>query len=141
MSHASGEAFCVMPGCMVTPDERIEQPLCASHAISVYMEVKAFASRHPIRQHAKRPGRNTLNEPGSVYFMDIDGLIKIGFSTNVPQRAKQLGGTVLATMAGTRKVERQMHARYGHLWIEGEYFQPDPELMAEIERLRVSDLT
>jgi hypothetical protein len=62
--------------------------------------------------------------------------VKIGTSTNVPARIKQLEATykrplaLLGTMEGDRDEEQAVHARFAHLRFgRTEQFRPAPELM------------
>jgi len=79
--------------------------------------------------------------PGYVYFLESadTGLIKIGFSTNVEQRARaieSMGGSavrLLATKPGTFKTERRLHRRFAAWRTRGEWFEPNPALLDLIE--------
>jgi hypothetical protein len=73
-----------------------------------------------------------------VYFADCQGLIKIGFSTNVQQRMKQITGRLIVAAPGTKDDERAMHHRFGEYWVQGEYFSRGPKLMAYIDTLRAA---
>ena len=143
MAHVSGEEFCVMPKCRAEPHDLIAVPLCARHAMRVYGEMKELAESRPVPRPAvtslgdPSPRRNSNREPGSVYFMRIGQTIKIGFSTNVKQRARALGADeVLATMPGTRALEKTLHAKFGPYWLRGEYYEPAPELLAYIAKIK-----
>lgn len=80
-----------------------------------------------------------------VYFIQSGhaGPIKIGYSTNpVQQRlaALQTGHPeplrVLAEVEGDRSVEADLHQRFRRHRMKGEWFRPDPELIAFIAVLR-----
>lgn len=75
-----------------------------------------------------------------VYFAQAPttGAIKIGFTSDVHRRIRQIRPRVelLALMHGGRSWERQMHDRFAHLRIEGEWFQPADELINFIESLK-----
>lgn len=69
------------------------------------------------------------------------GPVKIGFSSDVEARQKQLEATygrplaLLATIEGGREEERAIHDRFAHLRLGGtEQFRPTPELMAFLGR-------
>lgn len=77
-----------------------------------------------------------------VYFVERDGFVKIGTTTNLARRLRDLarGGaimpqgmtigpmTVLATMPGTRRNEAFLHQRFAHLRLEGEWFLLEDEI-------------
>lgn len=94
---------------------------------------KAKAVRRSIREILK-------NRPGEIYFirMGQDGPIKIGFSGNVATRfaGLQIGCphelSLLGRMPGGLDDERRLHARFDALRIRGEWFRPEPELLAFI---------
>ena len=71
-----------------------------------------------------------------VYFMRRERLIKIGTTCNLKQRAQQLNATVLARVPGGYTEEAQMHARFASLRTHGEWFEPGPELLELINRIR-----
>lgn len=80
-----------------------------------------------------------------IYFIQAEnGPIKIGRAVNVERRlaALQVGSPVplklMTTAQGTFRLERQLHDQFNHLRLHGEWFRPDRELMALIERI-VSD--
>ncbi len=77
------------------------------------------------------------DQKGFVYFVEAVGLarVKIGFSDDPPARLRQLatGSAVplklLAQTPGTVALEKQLHNRFGHLRIEGEWFHATRELL------------
>src|SRR5690606_33087050 len=122
------ENYCAMPDCDKQRANGMTLPICAEHTRQVYMETKSLlelakriyppdVAAGPTK--SKRAKRNTLDEPGEVYFLLIgEGVVKVGFSTNVKQRAKALQAkAVLCHYPGTRRDERAMHARLGPYWI------------------------
>jgi hypothetical protein len=80
---------------------------------------------------------------GTVYFIGPEqGPVKIGFTTNVPQRLARLQAgspvalTVLAQIDGAQPFdERLLHMEYRAHRLHGEWFERCPEIEAEIERL------
>jgi hypothetical protein len=72
-----------------------------------------------------------------VYFAQAErqGEIKIGFSTQVENRLYHLGHqrftamSLLGWVRGGPQVEREMHAKFAHLRIGGEWFKPGPDLL------------
>lgn len=98
----------------------------------------------------------------SVYFIESDGFIKIGFSQDVKTRVGNIiknlraGGKYLGFMAGDRKVERHLHIQFADDRAYGEWFKgtttlhaliksvanpafPDDERMDHRDRLRQQD--
>lgn len=79
-----------------------------------------------------------------IYFIQQgnDGPIKIGHTTNVIRRLKslQIGNPnwlqVLATAHGGHPLESELHARFQHLRLIGEWFEPAPELITYIRNIK-----
>ena len=133
---------CAFGGCKGAPAEGLGFPLCPNHCRTVYLQVKDMldnASLSLTIRSAYNYGKpkRTSKTLGKIYFARIENLIKIGYSTNVRQRMKALNGQVLATIPGTTSTEKAMHARFGSLWVRGEYFRPEQELMDYIDSIAV----
>jgi hypothetical protein len=67
-----------------------------------------------------------------------DGLVKIGYSTDVGKRLQALRTQhgsldVLFTFPGGREVERQHHERFAVHRVKGEWFRPEGELQKWID--------
>lgn len=91
-----------------------------------------------------------LRNASAVYFMEREGLIKIGVSTNVVARLRSIskGGSMpdgmtvgpvdlLATMPGDRDVERDLHERFRRTRVKNtEWFRPSKPLLRFIEDLQ-----
>lgn len=86
---------------------------------------------------AERARREQLQqEAGLVYYAEAWGHIKIGTTTNISSRMADLKVTrLLATEPGSYAMERHRHRQFAHLRAVGEYFLPDPELVAHTEAL------
>ena len=77
-----------------------------------------------------------------VYFLQAEGggAVKIGTSLRLSSRLKTLGKEqglalqVLGITKGERRREKELHWRFAHLRIQGEWFQPGAELMRFIKR-------
>ena len=118
-------------------------PLCSEHldAFAVRMRNNALAAAMSVVR-GRRTQEELLSGPRErVYFVRrADGLIKIGFSTNVSGRIDSFRttlGTVelLATASGGRNRESRYHRQYAEHRVHGEWFRPCPEILAEVERL------
>jgi hypothetical protein len=82
---------------------------------------------------------------GSVYVARFGNQIKIGYSTFVDSRIRQLSsktgirGEVLCTFDVTDPLhvhsqERALHDRFRHLRIKGEWYRAEPDLLEWAER-------
>lgn len=83
--------------------------------------------------------RDRSRETAQVYFAQArtTGQIKIGFSIDVSRRIRQIRplSDLLATVDGGRTVEREMHDRFDHLRVAGEWFSPGDDLLEFIGSL------
>lgn len=101
--------------------------------------------------HAGRRQREAVRRASSlVYFVERDGFVKIGYSSDLKRRIQQIntgsclieGMTVgpvelLATIDGAGKeTEDWLHRRFEHLRVGGEWFLLDEELRTFISGLR-----
>lgn len=77
---------------------------------------------------------------GVVYFIRAKGvsLVKIGYSSNPEQRLRNLQTScphqldILATLPGSQQTEADIHKKFGHLRMNGEWFRLTSELFAFI---------
>lgn len=141
--------WCLWPDCGQYADIFLRVHLCHVHAVEVnealHREAE-FTLNARAKHHAEadankartaeliesgfKPGAGDLI-PGWVYYIELDGLIKIGFSTNVANRMRAYAPTakLLAAEPGTKKVERARHQHFGAYLARGrEWFQDVPEL-------------
>lgn len=82
--------------------------------------------------------RERMTQPGTIYYLLVGGLIKIGFTSDLGQRMRQYppNSTLLAKHPGTRETERQMHHRFLHSLAEGrEWFAPNDALSHHMEEV------
>lgn len=112
--------------------------LCTYHAAKM-TEVKLLQeqrrAKHRYEQQLRRAREATV-----YYVQRTDGLIKIGFSSVPRQRIVNLRREhgpleVLATHKGGRDAEQVQHRRFDHLRVTGEWFRPEPDLLAHIGRI------
>lgn len=83
-----------------------------------------------------------------VYFFEseLTKLIKIGYSSNVKKRRKQIeamqGGKIntLKVILSSKKNEKYLHERFSHLKTHGEWFLPNQELLTFIKELKEEDI-
>jgi hypothetical protein len=143
---------CAFRGCKQPPVEGLDFPLCPSHCQMVYLTVKgmikaatpdALAQATDGRRKHLARGPNVLASKriGTIYFVRLGNLIKIGYTTNLQQRLGDLRRDhhrepeVLATMPGTMGTEKALHAKFGPLWERGELFRPGPDLLDYIKSI------
>jgi hypothetical protein len=74
---------------------------------------------------------------GHVYYIELDGLIKIGFSTELARRIRHYPPTTkfLAAEPGESVLEKRRHAEFAHLrhgGVKSEWFNDDPGLREHI---------
>lgn len=81
----------------------------------------------------------------SIYFVQAaTGQIKIGTALNVETRLAALRShspvalDLLFTMPGGYREERAYHTRFSAHRLHGEWFDPHPDILAEIERLQTA---
>lgn len=130
--------------------------LCTQHQKSAERHLFAYLVAHPrivtdlywdIFAESRfspmpAPGRSV------VYFVERQGFVKIGTSTNLEQRLRDIGkggqmiegmtvGPVrlIATMPGDHRHEKLLHDQFHGLRTGGEWFLPDTRLCEFIERL------
>lgn len=137
---------CAFHDCDLIPAEELGFPLCPEHCRTVYFGIKDLLP-------CATTGRATTGRPngkakplaskrmGIIYFARVDGLIKIGYTTNLKLRIRVLQAELLATLPGTMDTEKALHAKFGPCWVRGELFRPEPELMGYIKSVAVTQDT
>jgi len=123
--------ICCWPECLRPSPEF---PLCWYHCLGAYLEVQASLSN--LLEH--RPGDHSPPDTrtGHVYFIRFRDRIKIGYSISPTSRiGQQPHDEVLAIMPGTLADEKRCHAAFAHLRENGEWFRPEPDLLAFIAQL------
>jgi hypothetical protein len=95
----------------------------------------------PAPCHAEKPPTPAKRvQQGYVYFFRAGNAVKIGFSTNLVQRSKQLqtACSERAFMAkflkGTLLTERQVHEKFAEYRLNGEWFDLRGRLAKYLER-------
>lgn len=85
-------------------------------------------------------------DTATCYFIGTgNGPVKIGVSGKVKNRLRELqSGSpyklhILAEVEGGYVAERRYHKRFSEHRLEGEWFAPHPDILAEIERLTTKD--
>lgn len=82
-----------------------------------------------------------LNQPETVYYLQVGDLLKIGFSAHLKQRiaAYPPNRRLLATEPGGEQIEAQRLSDFAEYRALGrEWFNPGPRLLRHINQLRAS---
>jgi hypothetical protein len=106
----------------------------------------AMIRRERIKHEKNREARRTesmiaagmKDATGIVYYIRINGQIKIGFTTNLRQRSRNYppGSELLAVEPATAYTERDRHQQFQRDRVRGrEWFEPSDELEAHIAEL------
>lgn len=93
------------------------------------------AEKERRQQVAKARGK----QPGFVYYIRMDDLIKIGYAANIAKRMRAYppSAELLAAHPGTEKLEREIHQEFKAFLRRGrEWFAPMEPLMTRIEEVR-----
>lgn len=100
------------------------------------------ASPPPREARKPRPLKRTRRKPERIYFIaGRGGAIKIGYSRDpkARMRAHQTSHPeplrLIATVHGGRDLEAEYHRRFAEHRVNGEWFKPAPELLAEIRQI------
>lgn len=124
-------------------------PICIRHAAQIF----GFLSEHisaadrntitegfldilRIRESDAAPW--TAREDGTIYYLQVGDMVKIGTTVNLPSRLKTYppNRLLLATEPGGHRLEQQRHRMFRADCIQGEWFRPSAELLAHMESIR-----
>lgn len=133
-------SFCDAPA---TPVVRW-YPICARHARHIFEDVLSaylLEAQNPARILAEldagaRRGPDHSDEV--VYYLLLDGLVKIGHTTNLNKRIAQYPPTaaLIATEPGSILLEKRRHQQFAqYLTARREWFTPGPLLRSHIDGL------
>lgn len=128
-------------------------PICLHHAAEVIEYVSKVASDR-VGEQVDNPldlfrmfdtllGAPNIPLPprpvdGHVYYLELDGLIKIGYSSELRRRVRSYPPTskFLAAEPGDQTLEKRRHGQFAHLrhgGVKSEWFREDPELREHID--------
>lgn len=120
-----------------------EQPADPPVTLTQAGEALRFFVRQAVRRCLAERGLASAPRyfpPGHVvYFVRAGEAIKIGFAKDVARRVRSLQTgqaqrlELLGTIPGDRQRERDLHARFYHLRIRGEWHRSDKELLDFID--------
>ena len=134
---------CCHPDCeRPTADDTAPLPLCERHATIVL-----YWSMREIRAHVDAAAATladiaAIQPPADptrrsvIYYARVDTTIKIGTTTPLAKRMKQLGADLLAYESGSYDIEAQRHREHAMANSHNEFFHPSPELVGWIKILR-----
>ena len=129
--------LCSWYGCPTFRDPDSPVPLCTSHYSLVINDWLKKAEAHKAATRAPLDSDNPV--VGHVYYALIDGLVKIGYATDVTQRMRAYPPTarLLAVEPGTLHTESQRHDQFRAYLARGrEWFRDVPELREWVEQVR-----
>lgn len=132
------EPVCCYPDCLAEPWPEARAPLCWDHMVDVsgqvMLEVSDRTPLEPSRSqlHGAVPPLN--DQRGQVYFVRFGHNVKIGFTTNLKRRLKDIPHEeILATYPGSRRDEKRCHALFADLRLETthgrEWFHMDQRIL------------
>jgi hypothetical protein len=106
-------------------------------------DLRRTKPQRDLRRTVRVPKRRRTPDDVFVYFIadDAGGPVKIGQSKAPIERLTALQTSypyrlrLLAQASGAQLQEVQLHARFAHLRLLGEWFRPDPELLSFITTL------
>lgn len=90
-------------------------------------------------ERRKAVARARANQPGFVYYIRMDDLIKIGYARDISQRMRAYppSAELLAAHPGTEALERQIHGDMKAFLRRGrEWFAPHERVMERISEVR-----
>lgn len=148
---------CIWPDCAGEPYNEVI-PVCARHMFEIYDYVKQSDLDEPrevaiqrnrrqraadersrrawLKQQKLRESRGS--QPGWIYYLHIDGKIKIGYTTDIVQRMRQYppGSPLAGVHPGTPELEKRLHRQFAGSLAQGrEWFNPTPDLLEHCEQV------
>ncbi len=117
---------CCYPHCQSKLSETISIELCDRHALKTYRRVQAAMK---LAQHKDRSIKSLAEGHGSIYVVRLGNRIKIGFTTNVTQRFREIPHEeVIGTFRGSTADEKRLHKKFESHRIVREWFNDCPEI-------------
>lgn len=145
---------CMVPMCdypLYPPPESMRDtdiclPLCSWHEAMVWRRVQRYNGRtdiyeatvkldqeQRIRDEAEKR-RRLANQEGHIYYLRLNGLIKVGWSRDIRERLRAYGPDVevLCTHEGTRQDETTLHRNLRPFLARGREWYEDGAAMQDI---------
>jgi hypothetical protein len=135
------DIFCGWGRCQLRPVPGLG--VCKHHAVTAFLwvqrqmatleeQARAGSKAAADELHRRRPANNEWRQ-GLIYALSFGSLIKIGFTTNLPQRLADLPhDELLGTMPGTLGQERKLHKSFDEHRHKLEWYRDVPEIRAFI---------
>lgn len=155
--HEMGIPICVWPKCS-NRQMSIDMPLCHLHIDEVYrqaVEVRWGETREEALTRGRRARAASRrgdiawarekklldtrrNQPGWIYYLHINDMVKIGYTTDIVRRIRDYppNSPLLGVHPGTPELEKQFHEIFKGSLAQGrEWFRPDPDVLAHCEKV------
>jgi len=150
-------ALCAWPFCGADASDRYPVQLCQHHILHIWSLVDAdlresgktlsdlereAAEQWENSQHVKKARENAERirnrKPGWVYFIEVGGLIKIGFTVNVFRRGAEYppSAELLALYPGALADEQELHRKFAAYRQAGrEWYMDCAEIRDHIDQI------
>jgi len=136
---------CIMPGCAKRISELPQFRLCVAHLVVIHNTVAAdsggvgFLIRRLERiDFTPTPVKRVAPTNGTVYFLQVGGHIKIGWTSDMAKRMRTYppNAVLLATHPGERKDELRLHKMFAvHCSHGREWYPLVPVILDHIKRV------
>mgnify|MGYP002737250170 CR=1 FL=1 len=130
---------CRYANCVRAVSQYTDMEMCDTHVHQVAREIKFREPNLFIIVKTEKPPRRTVPKTGLIYYLEDDGLIKIGWTSNLQRRMRQFlpNHKLLAVEPGTRSDERRIHRKFAvHLTHGNEWFAAVPSIRKHIEMVK-----
>jgi hypothetical protein len=131
---------CCWPRCpKPVSDLYTEVPMCGAHAEVVHHQVEI--TKTPTGSIDYRHHKRSQDKPGHIYYLVIDGHIKIGYASKLQGRltAYPPHSMLLGHHPGTMRQELELHATFAaHRSGGNEWYEQAEQIMAHIMRIQLS---
>ncbi|MER7155923.1 hypothetical protein ABT366_34505 [Streptomyces lydicus] len=108
-------------------------PLAGALEVELYLNSSASTRYRRFGDAIHRPAKISRHRPVVYYMQRVDGgLIKIGTSTRLRERSRELDAKVLAAEPGSKPEEGRRHRQFERLHDHDEWFRPGDDLMAHV---------
>lgn len=142
---------CIWDRCPNAAAKHLDLPLCQAHTEVVYTAVandedrmiaRVMARRRQLEAETKaakaKPKAAPAERVEAIYYLQIAGHIKIGWTSNLDQRMRNYppNTQLLAIHPGSRDEEKQLHRRFAvHRSHGNEWYPLVPVLLDHIKRV------
>lgn len=138
-----GVPLMYVDGCALCPEHAIEIANAVDSKPADIQLVDALKSQRRREANAAKEAEvlraRGKRNPGFVYYIRMEDLIKIGYAANIANRMRAYPPTaeLLAAHPGTVELEKSIHADFRAFLRRGrEWFEPHATLVAHIEKVK-----